>query len=115
VGSRDALVLPKLKARNQEPIMSRQHPKRGGFTLLGVAGGIAVAMLFVALNSADEDTATDAPPVLIDSAPASTSVPVHAASLERAPAPRSALRSAALEDSGIDWSRVERAPEMPTF
>lgn len=94
--------------------MSRPDPKRGGITLLGVAGGIAAAMLFVALNSSDEDAAADAP-VLIDSAPASTSVPIHAASLERAPAPRSALRSAALEDSGIDWSRVERAPDMPTF
>lgn len=93
--------------------MSRQDSKRGGITLLGVAGGIGAAMLFVAMNSADEDAAADAP-VLIDSAPASTSVPMHAASLERAPAARSALRSAAF-DSNVDWSRVERAPETATF
>jgi hypothetical protein len=71
--------------------------RRRGTVLLGVAGGAALAVLLVAAGT--PGTPGDEPlpdPQWVDTAPASTGA--------------AAQRVAAL-DAGVDWSRVDSAPD----
>jgi hypothetical protein len=67
--------------------------QRGGFRLLGVAAGVAMVVLYVAVSAPHGDAQADER-LLIDTAPLATTTP-HAAAL----------------DAGVDWNRVEAAPD----
>lgn len=71
--------------------------RRRGTVLLGVAGGAALAALLVAVGAPGARGDEPLPePVRVDTAPASSGA--------------AAQRVAAL-DAGVDWSRVNSAPE----
>jgi hypothetical protein len=72
--------------------------RRRGTVLLGVAGGAAMAVLLVAVQTPGASDEPLPEPVRVDTAPAPAGAPTQ--------------RVAAL-DSGVDWSRVGHTPEEP--